>query len=51
MKKETRISLLSEFAPILDSKKGLINMYQTYSTYMINRDNKLTTHRHLQKFK
>ena len=34
MKKETRITLLSEFAPILNTKKGLITMYQTYAFNM-----------------
>ena len=36
MKKEPRITLLSEFAPILNTKKGLITMYQTYSTNMVD---------------
>lgn len=35
MKKELRITLLSEFAPILNTKKGLITMYQTYLHKMV----------------
>lgn len=34
MKKEPRNRCISEFAPILANKKGLITMYQTYSTNM-----------------
>ena len=50
MKKEPRITLLSEFAPILNTKKGLITMYQTYSTNMAKMNHFNTKCKHLSFF-